>query len=154
MTTMTVAMHPGQPARPAHTVTLHVPSSLYEHVQRAAEALQRPLEEVLLEALATALPPLVGLPEEIADDLATLPFLNDAALFQIMANRLPADVHDQTDALLGCKGRGEISSAEQQRLDELVHAHEVLALRRAQAALLLQRRGYDMSDPARPARLP
>jgi hypothetical protein len=52
------------------------------------------------------------------------------------------------DTLLADKGRGEITSAGEGRLEELVRTHELSSLRRAQAALLLQRRGYDMSDPA------
>lgn len=151
---MVITIDPAESTRPEHTVTLRVPDPLYEHVQRAAEALKRPLEEVLLEALATALPPLAGLPEEVADDLSTLPFLNDAALFQVVRSTLSAEVHAETDALLARKGRDELAEAEQRRLDDLVRIHEVFALRRAQAALLLQRRGYDLSNPATLSRLP
>jgi hypothetical protein len=142
------ATDPVEGARSEHTVTLHVPELLYDHIRRTAETQKRPLEEVLLDAVGAALPPLSGLPREVADDVAALPFLNDAALWQVARSTPPAELHDEMEALLAGKGRGELSDAEQRRLDDLVHVYEVSALRRAQAALLLQRRGYDMSDPA------
>jgi hypothetical protein len=151
---MAAAVDLAQPAGPDHTVTLRVPDALYERAQHAAEALHRTLEDVLLHAVATALPPLAGLPEGIADDLGALAFLNDAALFDVARSTPPPELHAEMDALLGDKGRGELAPAGERRLDDLVRTHEVSALRRAQAALLLQRRGYDMSDPAASLRLP
>jgi hypothetical protein len=132
----------------ARTITLDIPEALYERVQHAAAISQRRIEEVLLEMVATALPPLSDLPRDLADDIASLAFLNDSALFQVARSTLSADLHTQITALLERKGRGELSASEQARLDDLVSSSEALVLRRAQAAALLQRRGYDMSDPS------
>jgi hypothetical protein len=137
-----------------HTVTLQVPEALYERVQHAAETLRRSFEDIVLNALATALPPLADLPANVSDDLGALAFLNDAALFEVARGTLPAELGAEMDALLTDKGRGALGAAGEKHLDELVHAHEVSMLRRAQAALLLQRRGYDMSDPAVVSRSP
>lgn len=130
------------------TVTLHLPAPLYRQAQRAAETLHRPVEDVLLEALSTALPPLSGLPQELADDLAELAFLNDAALWDIARSTLAPEHQQQMDDLLTHKGQGELSDTEQKMLDNLLQEYEKHVLRRSQAAVLLQRRGYDMSDPA------
>jgi len=86
--------------------------------------------------------------------ISNLALLNDAALFEVARSTVPAEQHTEMTELLERKGRGEISEPEQARLDELVHAHEAVALRRAQAAVLLQRRGYDMSNPDMLDRLP
>jgi predicted transcriptional regulator len=145
---MDAAPDPVELARPEHTVTLRVPDPLYERVQRAAEALQRPFEDVMLEAVATALPPLSGLPAEVADDLASLTFMNDAAVWSVARSTPPPEQTAEMEALLAKKGQGQLTGTEPQRLEHLVHAHEMLTLRRAQAAVLLQRRGYDVSDPA------
>ena len=67
---------------------------------------------------------------------------------------LSPDLHAEITALLEQKGRGELSVSDQVRLDALVASSEALVLRRAQAAALLQRRGYDMSDPSVLYRLP
>ncbi len=131
-----------------HSVTLHLPDLLYQQVKRLAQTFRRPVEDVLLDAVATALPPLTGLPQDLADELANLAFLNDSDLWQVARSTLPAKHHQQVDALLARKGQGELTSDEQQTLDRLLHEYQSLVLRRAQAAMLLQRRGYDMSDPA------
>lgn len=138
----------------ARTITLDIPDALYERVQQAASSLQRRVEEVVLEVVATALPPLEGLPRDLADEVGSLVFLNDRALSKVARSTIPPDLSAEMTALLERKGRGELAAPEQTRLDELVHLHEVLALRRAQAAVLLQRRGYDVSDPDALNRLP
>jgi hypothetical protein len=135
-------------------VTLRLPDVLYERVQHAAETLKRSIEDIVLNALATTLPPLTDLPGDVADGLGALAFLNDAALFDVARSAAAADLGAEMDGLLADKGRGVLDAAGEACLDEIVRAHEVSVLRRAQAALLLQRRGYDMSDPAILRRLP
>ncbi len=93
-------------------------------------------------------------PAELADDLAGMAFLNDAALWRIARGTLAADHHRQMDDLLDRKGRGELMPAEQLTLDRLLLEYQAQALRRGQAAALLQRRGYDMADPIVLNRLP
>jgi hypothetical protein len=151
---MASAMDSAEASRSERTMTVRVPGPLYDRIQRSAESQHRPIEEVLLEAAAAALPPLGDLPRAIGDDVAELVFLNDAALWDVARSTPAPALHAELDDLLAGQGRGELSPVEQQRLDELVHAHEVSALVRAQAALLLQRRGYDLSDPAVLSRLP
>lgn len=141
-------------AAAARTITLDIPEALFERVQHTAVARARRIEEVVLEAVATALPPLADLPRDLADDIAKLAFLNDAALFRAARSVAPANLHAEMTELLSRKGSGELPEREQARLDELVQMHEAVALRRAQAAVLLQRRGYDMSDPGALNRLP
>jgi len=101
-----------------------------------------------------ALPPLTGLPNEVSDDLASLAFLNDSALWNVARSLLPAEHHHRMDELLARKGQGRLTAQEQQVLDQLVNDYETLVLRRSQAALLLRHRGYDMSDPSILNRLP
>jgi hypothetical protein len=132
----------------AQTVTLNLPGLLYQKVQRMAQTLRRPIEDILVDAVATALPPLAGLPPELADDLDELAFLNDEALWQVARSTLPAGHHQQMDDLLTQKGSAPLTAAEQQTLDRLLGEYQSLVLRRGQAAVLLQRRGYDMSNPS------
>lgn len=138
----------------AHQVILNLPGPLYQRVRRTAETLRRSVEDVLLDSVATALPPLSGLPDEVSDELVSLAFLNDKALWEVARSSLPAEHHRRMDDLLTKKGQNRLAGEEQQILDQLVNEYEVLALRRSQAAVLLQRRGYDMSDPSILSRLP
>jgi hypothetical protein len=120
---MDAAINPAQPEGPEHMVTLRVPDVLYERVQHAAEALKRSLEDVVLLALATALPPLPELPRDVADELGALAFLDDAALLDVARSTSPPELGAEMDALLADKGRGELGTTAGQRLDELVRAH-------------------------------
>jgi hypothetical protein len=132
---------------PAHQIVLNLPGPLYQRVRRTAENLRRSIEDVLLDSVATALPPLTGLPDEVSDELVSLAFLNDRALWEAARSSLPSEHHRRMDDLLAKKGQGRLSEQEQHTLEQLVNDYEILVLRRSQAALLLQRRGYDMSDP-------
>lgn len=138
----------------AHQVILNLPAPLYQRVRRTAESMRRSVEDVLLDSVATALPPLSGIADEVSDDLVNLAFLNDKSLWDVARSTLPAEHHRRMDELLARKGQGQLTEQEQQILDQLVNDYEMLALRRSQAALLLQRRGYDMSDPSILNRLP
>ena len=130
------------------SVTLYLPDSIYRRVQQTAQVLQRPLEELLLDAVTTALPLLDDLPPELADDIAALALLNDAALWRIARSTMPPSNQKQLDLLLDEKSQGALTARGQQELDQLLSEYERVVLIRAQAALLLQQRGYDISDPA------
>jgi hypothetical protein len=80
-----------------------------------------------LHAVATALPPLAGLPHELADNLGTLAFLNDAALLEVARSTPPPALHAEMDGLLADKGRGELPAEDERRLDDLVRTHELSA---------------------------
>lgn len=138
----------------AHQVILNLPAPLYQRVRRTAESMRRSVEDVLLDSVAMALPPLTGLPDEVSDDLVSLAFLNDSALWDVARSLLPAEHHHRMEKLLAEKGQGRLNKQEQQVLDQLVQDYETFVLRRSQAALLLQHRGYDMSDPSVLSRLP
>jgi hypothetical protein len=135
-------------ASAGHLVTLRLPDILYRQVERLAQSFRRPMEEVLLDAVSTALPPLAGLPQNLADELADLAFLNDSDLWQVARSTLPVEHYEEVDALLALKSENRLTSSDQDRLEHLLQEYQSLILRRAQAAMLLQRRGYEMSDPA------
>jgi len=129
-------------------VTIHLPHALYERVRFAAQVQRRPVEKLLLDAVVTGTSWLDDLPPELADEMAALVLLNDAALWRVARRTLTANQQRQIDALLHKKGRGELVPEEQQALDQLLSEYEHMVLARAQAAILLKQRGYDVSDPA------
>lgn len=132
----------------SQTVTLELPYSLFQQAQRTAEHTHRSVEDILVESVASALSKVKDLPQELANDVSDLAFLNDAGLWKIVRGGLPAEHHGLMDDLLDQKQRGELSSADQLQLDQLIAEYQSYVLRRSQAAALLQRRGYDMSDPS------
>lgn len=130
------------------TVTIHLPDALYERVRCAAQVQQRPIEKLLLDAVVTGTSLLDDLPPELADEMAALALLNDTALWRVARRTLPSDQQEQMDTLLQEKGRGQLLPEGQQVLDQLLAEYERAVLTRAHAAVLLQQRGYDVSDPS------
>ena len=130
------------------TVTIHLPEAFYERMRRAAQIQQRPLEEFLLDAAITGTPLLDDLPPELADEMAALALLNDAALWRVARRSLSAKDQERLDTLLQKKGCGKLLPEEREILDELLAEYEHVVLARAHAAVLLKQRGYDVSDPS------
>jgi hypothetical protein len=130
-------------------VTLSLPDRVYEQIKHAAEKAQRPVDDVLREAV-TAAAPVAGTasgPERAA--LAQMAYLNDAALWQAARAIMRAEQRERLEALHEQKresGLGAEEAAEEQALLDL---YRETLLVRAQAAVLLQQRGYDVSDPER-----
>ncbi len=129
-------------------ITIHLPDTFYERMRRAAQIQQRPLEKFVLDAAITGASLLDDLPPELADEMAALALLNDAALWRVARRTLPTEKQERLDALLQKKGRGELLSEEQQTLDGLLTEYEHIVLTRAHTAVLLKQRGYDVSDPS------
>lgn len=127
--------------------TLNLPNNLFEQIRRLAHKFQKTEQDILLDAISTALPPLGGIAPQLGDELAQLTFLNDAALWRIARSRQPEEEYNQMDELLARKGQGKITATEEQTLDQLVEQSQHLVLNRGQAAVLLKRRGYDLSNP-------
>jgi hypothetical protein len=114
-------------------ITLNLPETVYEQIRRAAEKAQRPVNEVLVEAV-TAVAPVIGIASgEMRTALAQMAYLNDAALWQAAQTTMTAEQRERLEAL-----------HDEQAL--LALYRETLLVR-AQAAVLLKQRGYDVSDP-------
>jgi hypothetical protein len=128
------------------SVTLYLPEPIMQRAKRLSQELQVSIENLLADAVATALPPLAGLPEELADELSKLAFMSDGELWQIIREALPPAHYEEMDALLDRKNQGQISANEQQSIDRLLEEYHRLVLRRGQAAVLLKARGHDVSD--------
>ncbi|MCY3989994.1 MAG: hypothetical protein OXF50_02050, partial [Caldilineaceae bacterium] len=65
------------------TLTLEVSDSLLTRARETAQALERPLEEVLVGALAVGLPDVHGAPETVRNELLEMTFLDEESLWRI-----------------------------------------------------------------------
>ena len=105
---------------------------------------RRPIQQLAFDAVVTGLHLLDDLPPKMADEMAALVLLNDAALWQVARHTLSPDKQEQLDMLLQKKGCDELPEEKAQVLDELLAEYEHIMLTRAHAAVLLEQRGYDM----------
>ncbi len=125
----------------SHAITLTLPDLLFEPVQRIARATNQPIEAVLLKALQVSLPPLDGLPEDLANTLAGLEELDNAALQLVMREQVRAEVQDEMQQLLEHLQAGQASDVDLDRLHELRIRADSVMLRKARAAVILRFRG-------------
>ncbi len=124
------------------TITLTVPDSVYQRAQRAAEALQRPTEDMLVDTLDATLPSLDDVPAEMAGELAAMALLSDEVLENMARATMPPERQRQLHALLDEQGRGELDGAGQRQLAALMAEYGRTILRRAHAVALLVGRGH------------
>jgi hypothetical protein len=129
-------------------VTLHLPDPLYRRATNAAAHSRQSIEQFLLEALENGLSLLADLPDELVDDMAALALLNDTALWRVARATLTLQRQAQLDELLYKNSERSLTHSEEKLLSDLIAEYERAVLRRAQAAVLLTQRGYDLSDPA------
>lgn len=133
----------------ATSITLQLPEQLYQRLVNAAQAMQRPLEAVILHALEVGSPPdWDDVPEAFQVDLAALEQLDDASLWAIALGRNSAIEITRYDELLDCNREGVLTDAERLELTTLHTQADRFMLRKAQAAALLRWRGHQVPPHA------
>jgi hypothetical protein len=125
-------------------VTLKLPDALYEQVKRAADKAHRSLDDVLLDAVAAVA---VMASRDVQSALAQMAYLNEAALLQAARATVPAEQRERLAELHDKQQREGLLPEEEAEEQALLALYDETLLVRAQAAVLLKRRGYDVSDP-------
>ncbi len=123
------------------TVTLSIPEPIYQRARQAAEVLQRQVEDVIVDTLATTLPVLDDAPVEMVSELAAMAHLSDEALQGLANNVMAEERQELLDHLLDEQGRGALDEAGQRELAALMAEYGRAMLRRAKAVALLIARG-------------
>lgn len=108
------------------TITLNLPDAIYQRVKRTAEAVKRPVEDVIAETLNVALPPLDDVAGKSVDDL----------LAQAQATFEPEN-QARLSALLELNRAGQIAPEQVQEMDDLLAQAYEMAAKKARAARLL-----------------
>ena len=129
-----------------YPVTLNVPEAAYEKIQRAAEKVQRPVDELLVEAIVAVAPTIESASADLNAALAQMAYLNDAALWQAARSTMAPEQRERLATLHDIQQRRPLSTAEQAENQALLRLYREVLLVRAQAAVLLKQRGYDVID--------
>lgn len=140
-------------------VTLNLPHTLYESFSLRAKNNHRTVEAELLEAvtIANSIEKKNGwsnqweeeedeLPAGLEQELASLALLDDNALWRAARSHMSAEAAPQAETLNHKLQREGLTKAEFQTLDDLTQQYERYMLIRAEAAVLLMRRGHDISE--------
>jgi plasmid stability protein len=126
------------------TVMVTLPDDIYQRLKVRAEHARHSVEEELLALAAAALDD-EPIPLDIQEAVASLPVLDDAALWQAARSRLSPAESDEVEVLHFKQQREGLTDAEKQRLGSLMHQYEKALLIRSHALLLLKQRGQDIT---------
>ena len=125
----------------SHTITLDLPDSVFQPVQRTAAATNQPIEVLLVQALQASLPPLEGLPGEVIEQLTVLETWDDTSLWRVLGETVPAEVQRALSTLLARQQAAALTETEREQLALLQQQADLVMLRKARAAVLLRFRG-------------
>lgn len=130
------------------SITLELPPATYEQLRRTASRQNRPVAEVVKEIVLREIPDLPSLPTDVETELAMFSQLSNDVLWLIARSTLTRQQQDALAELNDLAQRRPLTSDEQTQQRELISAYDRMLVRRAQAALVLKQRGYDLSDPS------
>ena len=85
------------------------------------------------------------LPDEIENELAELHFLSDDELWQAAETKLPNGASERMQTLILKQQSSFLTKEERTEAEALVYRSHRVMLVRAQAAVILKERGYDIS---------
>lgn len=130
-------------------ITLEFHDSLMERALQVAQAMHRPLEDVITAVLDGALPALEDVPAEIRAELVAMTWLDDQALLSI--TKAAVSEKDQR-RLADLSAREALTAKEQEDLQTLRERDVQMTLRKARAyALLSIRSGKGLMTEAQAA---
>lgn len=129
-------------------ISLELPTAAYEQLRLTANRQNRPVAEVVKDIVLREVPDLPALPADTEAELQSFKLLSDELLWLIARSSLPRQQQVDLARLNGLAQQRKLTSEEEAQQHELAGSYDRLLIRRAQAALVLKERGYDLSDPA------
>lgn len=127
------------------SVTVDLPTSLYNRLKRQAEQAQRSIEAEVLEAVAVALPADEDLSPDLRRRIAVLATADDEMMWLAVKGYFPKDKAERLELLHLQRQAGDWNDKMAQEAEELTAEMEQFMLLRAQAMSFLMQRGHDIS---------
>lgn len=130
-----------------YPITLNLPETLYQQLSRAAELVQKPVHNLLIESITAVAPVINSTSKNLRSSLAQMAYLNDAALWQAARTTMTTGQQERLEALHLKQQREGLTAGERTEEQALLTLYHETLLVKAQAAVLLKQRKYDVSDP-------
>lgn len=130
------------------TLELTLSNELYQQVKQRAVQTNRTVEAEVIAAVEALLTPdnLSGeLSPTLAEEIAQLPFLDNDHLWQAARQVAPAEKNERMQALILKQQAEGLTPTEQEEAKQLQSYAHRLMLIRAEAAILLRQRGFNIS---------
>lgn len=132
----------------AREVRIELPSEIYEQYEHAAERMGRSVSDVLTDAAVAAAPAAANGGAGGRTALLQMAYLSDTALWQAARSSMTIGQRGRLEELHTEQQHRELEPAEREEEQARLSLYRDTLLVRAQAAVLLKHRGYDVSDPA------
>ena len=129
------------------TVSIEIPDNLFRQLQRRADLMHRPVEDLVIPTLAAGSPANTDLPRDLAAELEAMPNYSDDALWAATKPAISAAERSRLEQLNRLATERELSQVETAEQSELLAAWLRSLARRAQAFSILRLRGQPLPDP-------
>jgi hypothetical protein len=127
------------------TITVTLPTAIFERIQTAAKATSLTSEEVIQQSVMLLLPALESnLPPKLRSELNKLALLNDIQLWKAANSVMPESQQLHLEKLAELQRHRVLTEIEQSKLDSLMNEAEQIMLCKAEARRLLAQRGHDL----------
>jgi hypothetical protein len=131
----------------ALTIMLDLPDPVVEQLESSSRNRQRPVDDLIRELVIQHWQPLPQLPDDVEAELAAFPSLSDEVLWLLARSTLTTEEQKTLAALNSTAKSRILTPTETERLETLLDLYDRMLVRRAQAATILQQRGYDLRPP-------
>lgn len=126
-------------------IIVELPPLAYAQLQAMATTQQRAVAAIASDLILAELPTMPALPEDVEQELAAFDRLSDDVLVLLANSTLNAQEQTELAELNEQAQSRGLLSAEAERREHLLARYDRTLARRAQAALVLRRRGHAQS---------
>lgn len=126
-------------------IVIELPPLAYAQLQAMATAQQRAVGAIASDLILAELPVMPALPEDVEQELAAFDQLSDDVLVLLANSSLNAQEQTELAELNEQAQSRGLLPAEAERREHLLARYDRMLVRRAQAALVLRRRGHTQS---------
>lgn len=129
-------------------ITIELPTPIAEQLEEEASRQKVNVRDLVRDLVLEHWSELPSLPDDVEAELAAFTRLSDNVLWLIARTTLSSEEQEELAGLNSEAKSRPLTSDEHTRREALLDAYDRMMVRRAQAADILQTRGYDLSDPA------
>ena len=127
-------------------ITVELPVAIAERLREEAGRQKRPVRDLVRDLIVEHWNGLPTLPPDVEAELDAFPNLSDELLWLIARTALTDGEREELAALN--EATGQLTDEQEQRRETLLDTYDRIMGRRAQAAVILQSRGYNLSNPS------
>ena len=127
-------------------ITVELPVAIAERLREEAGRQKRPVRDLVRDLIVEHWNGLPTLPPDVEAELDAFPNLSDELLWLIARTALTDGEREELAALN--EATGQLTDEQEQRRETLLDTYDRIMVRRAQAAVILQSRGYNLSNPS------